>query len=897
MSFWVSVPAVINGNVLLSKGGGGGSDEYLVSLNSQGFYFRGSWRSSACINSVPSNTWTLVTATFTQSDNTMRFYQNGAFCGSIPSISQAYAADTSHNFNIGQQGDSYGGNKYYGTADEIRMSNSVRSADWVKAEYNTESDSMNTFGATESYWNDTSYLNRSKITLNNSNLQFSDDLETGDFSKWTSTTGTITIDAAEKSGGAYSTKIISSAGVTDAVKSITANASASAVGNFYATTQPAADAILMSFFDHTSASTKQLSVYRAASTGNLCIKAKSASNYCTSTAFPLNQWNKIEVNTTPANAATGSYVLSLNGARIKAGGNVDTGTTTFDRFEIGDYGSNTQTFWVDDVSVFANPVAGDLSSFPVLVKLTDARIDYTKVHLAGTSPDYPKDIRFMDDGGNLLKYEVESWYDSSHNSYVWVKVPTVPGGDGSLTKYIYIYYNNASASDGQTPTTVWDSTFLDVWHLKETPGGAGTIKDSTSNAHNGTPNGTVAMGSSNQVAGKVDGSLCFNAVCGSGTNQNVDFGNITSTITGLSHFTFSAWVKKQQAGATAETGQQNGSGSILLEEWGDGSTNFFVGNGGFGQITLDDGNWHFLTTTFDGTKYTGNTSANPNVLKGYVDGVLQTLSYTDVVDATTASGSDNFRLAKLSDNTIGDQSNDEVRLSNSTRTSDWVLADYKAETDAMNNYAAADTYSSASSYSDTIGTVTAGVSDNMSVVVDPTENMVHVTYIDAAGKLEYADYSTSWNTSSIINTSTGSTYPTLSVESSTNNLYVIWDNSNDLNYMIGTYSSGSHSWTWGSVVPWKTSGTNVAVTSDYSASGQVFAEWMVTDASPYNVMWDKIVVPEQLWWLFGVVPLLQRWLKNRRLGKKKKRLRQYLKLLNSYMVRWLRTNMARWLDG
>src|SRR3989344_5011841 len=127
--------------------------------------------------------------------------------------------------------------------------------------------------------------------------------------------------------------------------------------------------------------------------------------------------------------------------------------------------------------IFDNSTQSEnLTNFPVLVKLTSSRFDFTLAQSAG------QDIRFADsDGTTLLPYEIESYDSSSSTANIWVKVPQVDAS--SSTDYIYMYYGNSSTADGQSGTGVWDSNFVGVWHLDES---TGNFLDSTDNNQNST---------------------------------------------------------------------------------------------------------------------------------------------------------------------------------------------------------------------------------------------------------------------------------------------------------------------------------------------------------------------------------------------------------------------------
>ncbi|MCD6414368.1 MAG: DUF2341 domain-containing protein [Candidatus Diapherotrites archaeon] len=114
----------------------------------------------------------------------------------------------------------------------------------------------------------------------------------------------------------------------------------------------------------------------------------------------------------------------------------------------------------------------NLVDFPLLVKLTSSRIDYSRTSAT--------DIRFYDaDGSTLLPKETEEW-NASGDSFIWVKVPQIDAG--STSDYIWAYYN-CSNTNSDNPASVWDSSFITVFHLNEDSGG---VVDSTSNNYNGT---------------------------------------------------------------------------------------------------------------------------------------------------------------------------------------------------------------------------------------------------------------------------------------------------------------------------------------------------------------------------------------------------------------------------
>jgi len=165
----------------------------------------------------------------------------------------------------------------------------------------------------------------------------------------------------------------------------------------------------------------------------------------------------------------------------------------------------------------------NLVNFPVLVKLNSSRIDYSKTQDSG------QDIRFTDsDGTTLLPYEIEKW-DETGDSFVWVKVPQIDAS--SNTDYIYMYYGNSSATDGQSATDVWDSNYVMIQHLKDLT--ASTTNDSTSNNNDGTKK---AIDEPIETSGKIGKGQNFD-----GSNDYVKMAHSSSLLPN-DELTVSAWI-------------------------------------------------------------------------------------------------------------------------------------------------------------------------------------------------------------------------------------------------------------------------------------------------------------------------------------------------------------------
>lgn len=314
--------------------------------------------------------------------------------------------------------------------------------------------------------------------------------------------------------------------------------------------------------------------------------------------------------------------------------------------------------------------AENLANFPVLVKLTSSRIDYANTQNTG------QDIRFTDsDGTTLLSHEIESW-DEAGSSFVWVKVPQIDAS--SSTDSIYMYYGNSGASDGQAATSVWDSNFKGVWHLKESGNGtANEYVDSTSNGNHGQGGGgTAAAAPTLTSSGQIDGAQSFDGA--SGDDDKIQTALAPS---GYSAITMSVWVKLDTEdvypmvlsyGTNGENNPeirfQSNTGKIEIVRRSDNS-------GVLDSTNLAGAGWHYITGT-----------ANGSVLTLYKDGApVSSSSFSHSIDSTTP-----LRIGRRSDDVGGSftipGSIDEVRISNSIRSTRWVAASYKSESDTFNTF-------------------------------------------------------------------------------------------------------------------------------------------------------------------------------------------------------------------
>lgn len=132
--------------------------------------------------------------------------------------------------------------------------------------------------------------------------------------------------------------------------------------------------------------------------------------------------------------------------------------------------------WDNYQSIYINPsyIDTNLSNFPLFVNITS---DITSDCNSDGS-----DIRFLssDNTTEFGYHFAEPWNPSSYN-LIWVNVTYIY--QDKVTVF-HVYYGNSAASDNQNNTNVWSNGYIGVYYLNETTGN--TVVDYSGNGNDGT---------------------------------------------------------------------------------------------------------------------------------------------------------------------------------------------------------------------------------------------------------------------------------------------------------------------------------------------------------------------------------------------------------------------------
>ena len=309
------------------------------------------------------------------------------------------------------------------------------------------------------------------------------------------------------------------------------------------------------------------------------------------------------------------------------------------------------------------------ADFPVLVSASGL----SNIKVGGA------DIRFTSsDGVTELPREIETY--SSGTLYAWVKVTLTKDASDSTDDIIYMYYGNALASEPAPASTygaqnVWASDYMMVQHMQGTS--YTDLDDSTSNNNDVT---TEAGDPAYEQPGQMDYAVDFD---GSADYVAADDDNSLDLVNAL---TISGWfyfdtdigsirlVAKEGPGiwsyrlVTLDNGAFGFNDGLLVQISSNGSANsvYVQINGALASFKDE---WVFITTTYDGS-----------TLRLYVDAgsVGSNNGSVSIYNSTArlgigASGSGGWTLNGLID---------EVRVSNTARSANWIRTCYNNQNDA-----------------------------------------------------------------------------------------------------------------------------------------------------------------------------------------------------------------------
>jgi flagellin-like protein len=330
------------------------------------------------------------------------------------------------------------------------------------------------------------------------------------------------------------------------------------------------------------------------------------------------------------------------------------------------------------ITIDRTRVWGSHTNFPVLVSI-DADAE-----LAARAQKDGDDILFTSsDGTTKLPHEIESYRGNTGTLVAWVKLPSLTN---TTNTEIYLYYGNTTSTSQQSASSVWDSYYAGVWHLNEVvtdEATGGTHSDSTSPQNNGV------QYRNDEVSGKINRSQYFD-----GTADYVTVSDSNDIdMTASQDFTVSAWVNTNLAPVAGtwpamvrkvdDDGSPADGYSLILHSGLSGPWYIEIYDGGSiytaaGDLNIADSSWHYIAGVRTGA-----------ALIAYEDGNLADRN----PGGSSGDLSQGYPL-RLASNCATPPNGlmftgtlDEVRVSKTARSADWVKTEYNNQNSPSSFYA------------------------------------------------------------------------------------------------------------------------------------------------------------------------------------------------------------------
>ena len=309
-----------------------------------------------------------------------------------------------------------------------------------------------------------------------------------------------------------------------------------------------------------------------------------------------------------------------------------------------------------------------LVDFPVLVRLSGANIGgfrYSDFRQANGG-----DLRFSDAAGNLIPHEIDAW-NPSGESTVWVRVPSL-----TRTTQITAHYGCARPVRPLDPKSVWSNGYAGVWHLGES---APTLNESSGSAPGFAS--SSGAGITYAVDGAVSGAVDFGAT---GGGRRLDAADHDS-LDGFDAFTVEMWT--YQTARLAGSGDRS-VGILAKRNKYDDQMSWFV---------HDNGSSIILSVSSDGLSGTvkrlemtppelnawqhvafvyNSGASDGKYFRGYLEGLSALSGGQNAGRVFAGSGGLHLGCMGIDDSRNFPGRIDEVRISRVARSADWVKASH-----------------------------------------------------------------------------------------------------------------------------------------------------------------------------------------------------------------------------
>jgi hypothetical protein len=301
----------------------------------------------------------------------------------------------------------------------------------------------------------------------------------------------------------------------------------------------------------------------------------------------------------------------------------------------------------------------------------------------------PADLVFCDaaSAGTAIKYETALYTATTGAMEAYVQIASLSSSSDTI---LYMFYGNSGVSTTQQDLSLWtDVSYAAVYHFPD--GSTLGLKDSTSNANNGTNHSATA------TTGKIDGGINISSQYATAASS--------ATFKPTAAITIDAWTLTNSCptvAVIAGVGYRN-TGVWSEPFWAWGFRNFqcrpvitiAVGgtrkDSGFTGTQTVTGAWYYQAGVYDGSN-----------LKTYLNGDIQNNPAQSGSIDYNSGGSDALAIGTDSAASQGeywDGKLDEVRISTIARSTDWLKLSYNNGIAPSSMYSVATPTGACSGYS------------------------------------------------------------------------------------------------------------------------------------------------------------------------------------------------------
>src|SRR3989344_1324218 len=259
-----------------------------------------------------------------------------------------------------------------------------------------------------------------------------------------------------------------------------------------------------------------------------------------------------------------------------------------------------------------------------------------------------------------LAWETEKYTATTGEVVYWVKIPTLT----TATDYVFYlcYGTSGFTTDQSDRTNGRDTSYKGVWHLADST--AISAVDSTGNNSTGTITGAVL------TTGKIGGGASFD-----GINDKIDLGN-GSSLNVTTPWTIQTWYYSNSSDANGGVLSKNDYNSVW--DWCSGT-----GTGNFRSVTVGQTDNAYTLDSSD--KWASAAIVlGGGAFKTYGNGAQLT---TRATSATMSTTSNTMAIGRsIQDCGWFKGYADEVRISNTNRSADWLATEYNNQSSPSTFY-------------------------------------------------------------------------------------------------------------------------------------------------------------------------------------------------------------------